>query len=264
MTFQKKLKQLQYEQRVKPDKILTMYLNTDRSDQDQQGGEWEIALKNGFNRLEQYLEASSTEELRNLQQIREKVEPYVLSMKRNLPRSIILFATADESLWEVFELQVPVDTYFFWEEQPMLDQLVALHENYPSTALVLMQQNQAKIIETSFGTLHNTETYEFDLDDENWRIHAGPQPSSISNGASATQQDHVDNRVKVHQQRWWKSFGSMLDQIAAKQNWERIMLVGDREGTDFLEESMNKKVHKKIQKNLLNENEHKVLKELVG
>jgi hypothetical protein len=263
MTFHKIMKKLENTQTIKPDKVLTMYLNTDLSDQDQQGGEWEIALKNGFNRLEQYLDVSCKEELKKLKQLREKIDKHVYNLKRKLPRSIVVFSSVDQSLWEVFELQVPVETVFYWEEQPMIDQLKALHKKYPLTALVLMQQNQVKIMETSFGVLHQTEVYEFDLDNEDWRIHSGPHPTGPSN-TQITQHDHYDQRVKVHQQRWWKSFGSQLDQKAAKQKWERIMLIGDKEEADVLDRVMNKTVDAKIQKNLLNEDEHKVLKELVG
>ncbi|MFC4321187.1 VLRF1 family aeRF1-type release factor [Litchfieldia salsa] len=264
MGFHKTIKKLEHTQTMKPDKVLTMYLNTDLSDQDQQGGEWEIALKNGFNRLEEYLDVSSKEELKKLKQLRKKIDDYVYSLKRSLPRSIVVFASVDDALWETFELHVPVETFFYWEEKPMLDQLKALHAKHPLTALVLMQQNQVKIIETSFGAIHGSKMYEFDLDNEDWRIHSGPHPTGPSNGTQITQHDHYDQRVKVHQQRWWKSFGSKLDQKAAKQQWERIILIGDKEESDVLEDVMNKKVDAKIHKNLLNENEHKVLKELVG
>lgn len=57
MSFPKLIKKLENLHLHAPDKMLTVYLNTDRSDPDQQGGEWKIALKNGFNRLEEYLKA---------------------------------------------------------------------------------------------------------------------------------------------------------------------------------------------------------------
>ena len=106
--------------------MLTVYLNTDRSDPDQQGGEWKIALKNGFNRLEEYLE-SAPEEQERLKDLRLKVEEYVHSKERELPRSFIFFASRDSGIWEALELQVPVETNFYWEEDPMLDALKELH-----------------------------------------------------------------------------------------------------------------------------------------
>ncbi|WP_064094259.1 VLRF1 family aeRF1-type release factor [Rossellomorea aquimaris] len=247
----------------KPDKLLTLYLNTDRRDQDQQGGEWKIALKNGFNRLEEYLE-SAPEELDRLKTLREKVENHVYSLERDLPRSFIIFASADSGIWETFELQVPVETNFYWEENPNLNQLKALHNQYPLTGLVLLQQNQIKILTSVFGQLETKEFMEFDLDTEDWRTYEGPHHADINGGGKANQQEEYENRLKANQQRWWKSLGSILDKKAADEAWEKIVLVGDKEEANVLEESMNKKVHETIQKNLLNENEHRVVEKLLA
>lgn len=46
----------------KSNQVLTIYLNTDRSDPNQQKGEWRIRLKNGLKRLEQYIIATGEED----------------------------------------------------------------------------------------------------------------------------------------------------------------------------------------------------------
>ncbi|RSK27679.1 hypothetical protein EJF36_12790 [Bacillus sp. HMF5848] len=251
----------------KPNKVLSLYVNTDRSHPDNQAGEWKIALKNGFNRLEEYLQASNTEELENIKLIREQVESYFINISRSLPRSVVIFTNKDQKLWEVFELQVPVRTNFYWETEPVLDELRSVYEQHPYTAVVLMQQNQIKILTSVFASLLQTESYEYELDNEDWKKHEGPSHVSASMGSgavkSATQVDHFDNRVKVNQQRWLKSLGSMIDKKAADEKWNKIILVGDSESIDYLEGNMNKTIDEKIQKNLLNENEHTVLEKIV-
>ncbi|MBN8192222.1 hypothetical protein JI667_08685 [Bacillus sp. NTK074B] len=266
MSLNKTLNVLENLYLQKPDKLLTVYLNTDRSDPDQQGGEWKIALKNGFNRLEEYLE-SAPEEQERLQTIRPKVENHVHSLERELPRSFIIFASADSGIWETFELQVPVETNFYWEENPQLDQLKSLHQEYPLTGLILLQQNQIKILTSSFGEIQTSEFMEFDLETDDWRKHEGPHHADVSmgsGGGKANQQEEFESRLKANQQRWWKSLGSILDKKAADEKWERIVLVGDKEEAAVLEESMNKEVHETIGKNLLNENEHKVVEKLLA
>ncbi|MGD6872104.1 hypothetical protein ACQCU1_07910 [Sutcliffiella horikoshii] len=119
MTYHKTMEKLSNMKFTKPDKVLSLYLHTDRSHRDQQGGEWKIALKNGFNRLEEYIGASSKDELERLRSIREDVEKYVESKERKMPRGLIIFASADSGLWETFELQVSVPTNFYWEEYPV-------------------------------------------------------------------------------------------------------------------------------------------------
>ncbi|KSU61508.1 hypothetical protein AS034_14265 [[Bacillus] enclensis] len=266
MSFQRTMNKLENLSLQKPDKLLTVYLNTDRSDPDQQGGEWKIALKNGFNSLVEYLE-SAPEERERLQAIRPKVENHILSRERELPRSFIIFASADSGIWETFELQVPVETNFYWEEKPHLEQLKSLHDQYPQTGLILLQQNQIKILTSAFGQLQTSEFMEFDLDTEDWRRSEGPHHADVSmgsGGGKSNQQDEFDERLKANQQRWWKSLGSILDKKAADENWEKIVLVGDKEEAAVLAENMNKDVHDTIQKNLLNENEHQVIEKLLA
>ncbi len=62
MAIDSLINKLQYVQLVPPDKILSLYLNTDTRDPEQQRGEWKIALKSGFSRLKEYLAASNPEE----------------------------------------------------------------------------------------------------------------------------------------------------------------------------------------------------------
>ncbi|VXC42067.1 conserved hypothetical protein [Bacillus sp. 349Y] len=264
MSFPKLMNKLENLHLHTPDKMLTVYLNTDRSDPDQQGGEWKIALKNGFNRLEEYLE-SAPEEQERLKDLRPKVEEYVHSKERELPRSFIFFASRDSGIWEAIELQVPVETNFYWEEDPMLDDLKELQRAYPHTGLILIQQNQVKILTSAFGNLLSNESMEFDLDTDDWRKYEGPHHADASMGSSkSNQKEEFENRVKANQQRWWKSLASMLDKKAADEKWDRIVLVGNKEEAAVLEENMNKEVHDTIGKNLLNENEHHVIEKILA
>ncbi len=108
---------------------------------------------------------------------------------------------------------------------------------------------------------------EFDLETEDWRQHEGPHHADVSmgsGGGKANQQEEFEDRLKANQQRWWKSLGSILDKKAADEKWERIVLVGDKEEAAVLEDSMSKDIHKTVGKNLLNENEHKVVERLLA
>jgi hypothetical protein len=57
--------------------------------------------------------------------------------------------------------------------------------------------------------------------------------------------------------------GSKLDKIAADNKWTSILLVGDKEIAKTIEGNMNKKIDEMIEKNLLNEEENKVVQELL-
>ncbi|MFP3442851.1 hypothetical protein R0K18_34455, partial [Pantoea sp. SIMBA_133] len=62
MLLKEKLDQLKHAHVQKPDKVFTLYLNTDRRDADRQNGEWKIQLKNGFRNFEDYLKQSDNKE----------------------------------------------------------------------------------------------------------------------------------------------------------------------------------------------------------
>ena len=53
--------------------MLSLYVNTDVRDPEQQGGEWKIALKTGFSRLKEYLAASDPEEEKCLDALIKKM-----------------------------------------------------------------------------------------------------------------------------------------------------------------------------------------------
>ncbi|MGD6967950.1 VLRF1 family aeRF1-type release factor [Rossellomorea vietnamensis] len=265
MSIQKTMNKLENVHLQSPDKLLTMYLNTDRRDPDQQGGKWKIALKNGLNSFNEYLDLSNEEEKKRFNSLREKIQNYVSSLERDLPRSIIIFASEDSSIWEAFQLQVPVETNFYWEEYAVLDQMKQIQSEKPLTGLILVQQTQVKWVETAFGQIEDTEMFRFDLDTEEWRRHAGPQPSDItiaSKGGSASQDDHFQQRIEANQKRWFKNLGGKLDKVAADRKWEKIIVLGDKGTGHMLSENMNKQIDEVIQKNLLNEQEEKVVEEI--
>ncbi|MCY8397596.1 hypothetical protein MOC68_18205, partial [Bacillus spizizenii] len=93
MAIDSLINKLQYVQLEPPDKILSLYLNTDMRDPEQQGGEWKIALKSGFGRLKEYLAASDPGEEKCLDGIRTKIDQYLNEMGKDMPRSLVFFVS---------------------------------------------------------------------------------------------------------------------------------------------------------------------------
>ncbi|MCY7985907.1 VLRF1 family aeRF1-type release factor [Bacillus inaquosorum] len=257
MAIDSLIKKLQYVLLEPPDKILSLYLNTDMRDPDQQGGEWKIALKSGFGRLKEYLAASDLEEEKCLDGIRTKIDQYLNEMGKDMPRSLVFFVS-DSGIWEPIKLQIPVETRFYWEETAVLDQLKDLRQTYPSTAFILTQQHEVKIIETVLGKIEAVEHYEYDIINESWE-----NCHSSVNKAAPFEENQMREHVTENQTRLYKRLAANLDQKAAAKRWERMVIAGDKETADILDQHMNKPIHSKIQKNLLNENEHKVVEHLI-
>ncbi|WP_066196170.1 MULTISPECIES: VLRF1 family aeRF1-type release factor [Gracilibacillus] len=258
----KQLKQISYEE---PQKVLSVYLNTDHRDPEQQGGAWKIELKNGLKDLaDATKESSSHEEKNQSKTIRQKVEQevYDREARKELFRGFVLFGTADEDLWFTQALHIPVETAFHWENEPALDQLKKLEQAYPYTGIIVIQQDEVAVLETELGTLVDHSHYTLDLNTNDWRQHQGPQGDDITQGGA--KKDEFKARVKEHQQRWFKALVAKMEKRAGQRNWEQIYLVGEKNEVEPLKDYFNKTIDKTIPRNLLNSDADKILDEVLG
>ncbi|MFD1334050.1 VLRF1 family aeRF1-type release factor [Oceanobacillus iheyensis] len=267
MDIQKKIKELEYMQTEGSNKIFTMYLNTDLSDPDQQGGEWKIHLKNGMRNFEQYLEeGDNKEELENFREVKQKVEDYLKEYEKSLMRGLIVFATADETVWFAERVQMRLEDEFYWQETPELNQLKILGEKYPHTGIILVQQNYIKLLDTNLNMLKDTVGYELDVEEETWRMMQGPRQGNSTTGLGSgnLQKDHFEARYEANQQRWYKSIAGKLDKQAKDRNWKKIFIVGEAPASKELSSQMNKEVDDIILKNMLEHEESKVMEEVLA
>lgn len=267
MNINKEIKKLEQIHLEKPQKVFTMYLNTDPSDPDQQGGEWKIQLKNGLNNFESYLkEDGDSDEKRNYWAVKEKVQKFIDENEQHFAKSVVIIASGDDTVWFAERFQMPVKTEFYWEESPVLNQLKEMTEAFPKTGIILTQKNQIKLIDAELGTLNDTQLFELDLDTEDWRQHQGPhraQPSMGSGGAKSSQKDEYKERFEANRYRWYKSVAPKLDKLAKDYGWEQFYLVGDKEELKDLQDNMNKEAKDFVNKNLLDHEEKSVIEEVI-
>ncbi|MCA0971720.1 VLRF1 family aeRF1-type release factor [Halobacillus litoralis] len=267
MDINKEIKKLEQVHLEKPEKVFTMYLNTDPSDPDQQGGEWKIHLKNGLNNFESYLkEEDDSDEKRNYWAVKEKVEQFIEENEQNFAKSVVVIATADDTIWFAERFQMPVKSEFYWEETPQLDQLKKMQEDFPKTGIVLTQKEQVKVIDAELGQLKDTQLFELDLDTDDWRQHQGPhraQASMGSGGAKNSKQDQFQERFEANRYRWYKSLAPKLDKLAKDYGWQQFYLVGDKEELKDLSDNMNKEPKDMVNKNLLDHEEMHIIEEVI-
>ncbi|WP_440895005.1 VLRF1 family aeRF1-type release factor [Amphibacillus sp. Q70] len=263
MDINKEIKKLESIYLEKPERVFTMYLNTDPADPDQQGGEWRIHLKNGLQQFEKYLKEDGNQaELDNFCKIKNKVKDFMAENELNLAKSVIIFATPDESIWFAELFQVPVTTELYWEEIAKVDQLLNLYHTYPKSGIILTQKEAVKIIETELGSTLDSYYYELDLDTESWKKHTGPHhaQATVSSGGKSVKREQFNKRFEANRHRWYKSIAAKLDKLAKDKNWEYIYMVGNQDETQDLAKEMNKPINTFIDKNMLDENEAKIIK----
>ncbi|WP_277678707.1 VLRF1 family aeRF1-type release factor [Gracilibacillus dipsosauri] len=266
MNIAKELKKLESIYLEKPNRVFTMYLNTDPADPEQQGGEWKIHLKNGLKNFDNYLqEDGNSEEKRNYWAVKEKVEKYMKENELELAKSVVIFATADDSIWFAEKFQMPVQSEFEWSDSAKLDQLKQMYNEFPKTGIILTQKEAVKVLDTELGTVKDSHIFELDIETENWKKHSGPHRARVSmgSGGKSTKQEQFKERFNANRYRWYKSLASTLDRFAKGLNWEQIYIVGDKDEVNDLRENMNKPIKKVVNKNMLDHEEMKIIHEVV-
>ncbi|WP_377891582.1 VLRF1 family aeRF1-type release factor [Alkalihalobacillus sp. R86527] len=265
MLLTEKLNQIKRAQVQKPDKVFTLYLNTDRRDPDRQHGEWKIQLKNGFRNFEDYLkESGNKEEQENFEKVKEKVQDEIDTIEKDLKRGLVIIASSDDQIWFVERTQVPVTTNLYWEEEPQLDQLEQLSNDYPNTGIILVHYDYVRILETELGFLTKSEEYAWDPDEDNWRIYEGTTGSENTPGNGSTaQRELFEDRVKANRERWYKSMASKLDKKSKNRDWEKIYVAGEKEEAEELSKLMNKETEI-VGKNYADKRDDEVLELLVS
>src|SRR5699024_6045222 len=156
MLLKQQIEELKNKTFDEPQKVYSMYLNTDPRDPEQQNGKWKIKLKKSLQDLAETTKKSDTHEEKNqaksmIKKVKkkktlkkkeetkkkseyneeknqakamiEKVEQEVYDREPDMQRSFVFFGTADEELWFSKMLHIPVETEFHWEDRPHVEQL---------------------------------------------------------------------------------------------------------------------------------------------
>lgn len=239
--------------------VLSVYLNTDRSDQDQQKGEWKIRLKNGLKKLEEYLRASGNDEqLKSYLKLKKKVEKEIHGNQSQLQKSIVIFASEEQNLWSVHYLQIPVETSFRWERAPIVDQLERIQSAYPKCGVILPNMDEVKVYDVDLGELNDSRTYTFNPNTEEWTFKDGlASADRMASGASHV--DDFEQRFRENLHRFYKKMATNIEQMQRDRKWQQVYLVGESELIRSFDEQLRLEVSKKVNKNLNNAHSAKVL-----
>ncbi|CAM3832251.1 VLRF1 family aeRF1-type release factor [Alkalicoccus chagannorensis] len=242
--------------------VLTVYLNTDPADMDQQKGEWKIRLKNGLNRIEEYIEASgSQDELKAYQKLKKQVDNEIKGNRPNLAKSVVIFASDHEDLWSVHYLQVPTETNFYWEPTPQLDELKQVQEKFPRSGIVMPNNDEVRIIDTSFGEVNEEWVFEFDSNKEEWNLSDG-MASKDRQASSATHVDKFKQRFEENKYRFYKDMAQKVEKLRKEAGWHELNIVAEADAARTFADVLQTEPARIVQKNLNGAESSKILSEV--
>ncbi|TWI53591.1 VLRF1 family aeRF1-type release factor [Halalkalibacter nanhaiisediminis] len=260
MVLKKELQKLQTQ--ICKEGYLTIYLNTDQSSGDQQKGEWKIRLKNGLKKLEEYIEVSEKENINAYKKLKKRVTSEIHDLQADMPKSVLVIASADGD-WLLEKLQIRVENEFHWEKQPILEQLEKLQRKFPKSGILLVQKRDLSIIETSLGEVLEQLSYQWDLENEDWKQYEGVAATErVASGAN--HRDQFEQRFEANQQRWYKQLASVIQKKAKNKGWQKIYLVGPPELINEFEKYLTYDEIDKIKKNFNDLKPHEIVNDVVA
>ncbi|WP_240375802.1 VLRF1 family aeRF1-type release factor [Bacillus piscicola] len=242
--------------------VLTIYLNTDLGNGDQQNGEWKIRLKNGLKKLREYIEQDGTkDELKAYKKLADKANQRIYDVQTDMQKSFVFIASADGDIHSEKILQVPVETQFHWETAPVLNQLVEMQSEFPPAGIALVQKSDVVLIDTALGEIRDKKIFNWEIETEDWKQYEGTAAASLISSGS-TQIDGFKRRFDENRQRWYKKLAPEIDKTVKKREMQGLYLVGDKEYVQELEKHLGSEVLNVIPKNLISKPDHEVINEV--
>ena len=242
--------------------VLSVYLNTNPADPEQQKGAWRIHLKSGLKRIEEYLTLSKDEvELNKYKSIKEKVMTEIEHNKFELSKGVVIFGSGDPELWSVHYVQVPVKTSFHWEKQPIIEELTYMLKAYPESGIVLPSFGEVRILDTAMGIVFDEMTFEFDSGLEVWKEQGGANPTQ-TRGPGGGKKDEVDDRLRENLERFYKDMGAVVERLIKERKWKEVNVMGEAELANSFAKVLREKPKSIVHKNMNNRSASKILSEV--
>ncbi len=133
--------------------VLSVYLSTAPDKRNQ----WETILRNEKKRL-----LTEQEDKQAVEAVFSKIEQAINNQRTSLLRSIVAFVSSDDSLQEVYFLQLDVTDGISYYTKPNLNQLEVLDQQFPRTGIVLTHLDSATVLDVRLGEVEATHDYELD------------------------------------------------------------------------------------------------------
>lgn len=238
--------------------VLSVYLNTNPGDPDQLNGGWKIHLKSGLKRIGEYLEASDENEKKAFNTVKKKIIDEIESNQPELRKGVVIFATANDDLWSVHYVQVPVKTNFYWENHPVTEQLEYMYKAYPEAGIIMPSFGEVRILDTAMGFVRDDITFKFDPVSEVWeekkKVDAKGRRAVASSKSSVLEPGYIINASS-----FFRGMNTTIEQLKKKRGWREFHVAGEAEMANAFTDSLRDLPASCIYKNLNNSQSRDVI-----
>ena len=166
-----------------------------------------------------------------------------------IQRSIIIFASETNRMFEVHYLPIFVDPEVHWSPKPKLHQLEKLQGTFPNTGIILTNRGAITIFNTMLGEIDSEVSYELNIDTNDWRKFQGRSARSRT-ASSTSQQEKFQKRMDENLEKYYREVAAEVKDLKAEWNWNRVIEIGESDQANYFSSALNEKPDKIIYKNL--------------
>lgn len=250
-TLAQTVKQIHKDFKTLANPILSIYLQTHPARSD-----WKIRLKNGLNRMKEYIECSNQYELDAFTKIRTNVEQKIQDHQTSLTKSLICFAAPNRTL--LYRLQIPVQNDFQWKYKPADEQLQQLLQQYPKSGIFLLQHGKITIITSLLGEVLEEIAFYFDFQTNHWQ-----KLTSTSENNHTQSSDGYMKRFRKNQIRWYKKITPTLKRYIHQKQFKRLYVTGPSQLRKILKNHLNIQFDEETNHNYAGKDAHRIIEKLL-
>lgn len=219
-------------------KILSVFCRTDPRDPANvsETPGWLVALRNGLRDAAAQVEGDheATEAIRRLSKQAENRLTKASAHDRG--RSVALFLSADGTIDIFHTFQIPLrEDIVVFEDGVVIWPAMDLIDRGQRTGLVLLSQDQIRLLEWEDGVVKDLESSVYNLELGDWRQYRGAGGSGRSQHSSSHVESYED-RVHAWQSRFLKDAAKTIAESTRDLGLERLVIAADRDlSTAFIE-----------------------------
>jgi peptide chain release factor subunit 1 len=210
--------------------VISLYLNTQADHHGKRNVE--PALRRELQSRAGTWEPSSAER-QSFEQDCERILEYVRTKLSPAARALVVFACGAADLWEVLELEVPIEeTRVYVYDQPHLYGLARLNDQYPLYAALITDTNYARLF--VFGLNRVLQKQEV----ENVKTRG----TSMGGWSQARYQRHIENYHLQHV----KEIVDALDKVVREDRINHVIISGDEVVVPKIKDQLPQHVSEKV------------------
>lgn len=143
-------------------------------------------------------------------------------------RGRALFVAVSDGRSESVALQMPFAERAIFADTPYVRPLVAAYDEGRPAGLLIVHQDDARLLEWAVGEAEELLTRELELTDAQLAdIKSGPHGNNPGmQGSGIVHRSSFDSRIDENRNRFLSGFVDEVDQIARDRGWDRIVIAG--------------------------------------